>query len=185
MTKLGNKLDSKAAPSESVQLSMLGAALSSGTISKGIERDIAPLGRVHVALVGMRDAQRIEAECVAACERLNISQDSVAFTHAFEAEKALRWLSLALRDPDDPSKPYGSLEEWERVDVDAITQLWLAYGDVRDMLQPEVIELDAATSATIGAAIAQKKSALLRSFGTHILVSYMLSSGAPLPTSQT
>lgn len=188
MTKLGQRIDSKnqaaSQPTEQA-LSRLGAALASGAVSRGkVVDDFAGLGRVFVGLVGMRDAQQIEGECVAACARLGIPSDSTAYTNAFEAEKAMRWLALAIRDADNEASPFGTLAEWERVDPDTITMAWHRYSDLRDELQPEVIEIGPELRTTITAAIVKKNATLLRSFGTHILVSYLLSTEEPPPTSQ-
>src|SRR5687767_3700434 len=123
MTKLGKQLEGKTAAPQA-GTSLLGAALASGTVSHGMHRDIAPFGRVWVQLIGIRDAQRIEGECTEAMEKLGVKNDGIAYSQCFEAEKAVRWLSLALRDPDDKSKPFGTLEEWERVDPDTLTKVW-------------------------------------------------------------
>lgn len=185
MTKLSNRLDSKPAPQPTEQqLTRLGAALASGTVSRGrVVDDFAGLGRVFVDLIGMRAAQEIEGACVMACEALRIAPDSSSYTLAFEAEKALRWLALAIRDPDDTAKPFGTLADWERVDPDTITAAWHQYSDVREELQPDVIAVTPAMRATIEGAIVKKNATLLRSFGTHILSSYLLSTAVPPPTS--
>jgi hypothetical protein len=186
MTKLSDRLAPKAAPpaNESPSLSKLGAALASGSIPRGeMIEDFAGLGRAFVGMIGIRDAQRIEGECVSACAKLGISQDSIAHVTAFEAEKAIRWLALGVRDPDDQSKPFGTMSEWADMDPDRITRAWLQYGDVRESLAPEVIEIGLPLRDTIVAAISKKNASLLRSFGTHILVSYLLSTDVPPPTS--
>lgn len=184
MTKLGKQLDSAASQPGEQQLSKLGAALASGAVARGrMVDDFAGLGRVFVDLIGMRDAQRIEGECVSACERLGISQESLAHTTAFEAEKAIRWLALAIRDPDDLAKPFGTVEEWERVDPDTITRAWHHYSDVREELQPEVVAMTRELRDLVASAVVKKNATLLRSFGTHVLVSFLLSTDEQQPTS--
>lgn len=184
MTKLGDKLNRStpsAAPAET--LSLLGAALASGTIAGGMLRDIEPIGKVWVQLIGIREAQRIEGECTAACAKLGLSNDGMAYTVCYEAEKAMRWLCLGVRDPDDKSKPFGTFAEWEAVDPDTLVKIWHAYGDVREILQPDIYAMDEATRVTISGAISKKNGDLLRSFGTNMLVSYMLSMDEQPPTS--
>ncbi len=87
----------------------------------------------------------------------------------------MRWLAVAIRDADDTSQPFGTLAEWEAVDPDTITMAWHRYSDVRDEMQPEVVAITPELQLTLTSAIAKKNSTLLRSFGTHILVSYLLS----------
>lgn len=54
----------------------------------------------------------------------------------WNAEVAIRHIAIAVRDPDDESKPLGDLVEWCECDDDQISALWLDYKNLASRLDP-------------------------------------------------
>lgn len=106
----------------------------------------------------------------------------------WNAEIAVRYLAVAIRNPDDVTKPLDSLEEWRLCDDDQIEALWSMYRDLRAQLDP-LGDVDSALSDAemneIEAAVKKKESAVLMSFGSRKLALYTLTSAARLASSTT
>lgn len=172
--KLQQAGDSKESPA-----SRLSQAIANGAIV-GKPVTLPRLGDVYVQLVADSKANAINIAALKALQNEGIEQlDVNMFSLLIESERARRMLAVAVRDPDDHSQPFGTVEEWGALDTDLITACWHVYGDVAAELDPVVVELTPEQKQMITAAIAKKNSMVLRSFGTTALSSYMLSMDAP------
>jgi hypothetical protein len=152
--------------------SHLAAVLS---ISRGEVVDLPVLGRARINLIGARRWQTFEAEVASELRRLEVDPTTARGILAREAELAMRVLSEAVRDPDDPSLPFGSLEEWGRLDNDVVSAAWLAFGDVRDRLEPAPTPLGDDEAAAIAHAVGARNDEVLRTFGATKLAQWMTS----------
>lgn len=140
------------------------------------------LGRVWIELPGARAWQEIEAAIRREMTRLGVGEITVPNAAQWEAERALRVLAVAARDPDNHAIPFGSLEEWGELDNDVIIAAWHAFADVRDRLDPVALELDVEDMIAIGVAVKKKDASLLRTFGVVKLSAWLATTGG-LPSS--
>jgi hypothetical protein len=103
----------------------------------------------------------------------------------WNAEIAVRFLAVAVRDPVDVAKPLAELAEWRACDDDQIEGLWSVYRDLREQLDPlgdHNTSISAADVAMIEASVKKKDSAILMSFGLRKLVTYLTTLDAPPAT---
>lgn len=98
-------------------------------------------------------------------------------------EIAVRHLAIAVRDPDDTSKPLAPLSQWrDECDDEQIAALWGEYQDLRDRLDPLGDEsilagnLTATDVELMRDAVKKKEPSVLLSFGSRKLASFLLSS---------
>lgn len=153
-----------------------------GLVAGDISREkveIPRLGAAWIVLAGHADVQRIESETMTEMRRLGIDLNALTAL-TYEAERAVRTLAVAVRDPDDATVAFGTLTEWQALDIDIINAAWQVYGDVRERLNPLEIPLTEAERAMMAAAIAKKNSMLLRNFGIAKLALYLATTAAPL-----
>ncbi len=137
----------------------------------------------RMRLVGRSEAMAITAETRRAFKTLGLidEQGRVAGVAGddWNAEIAVRYLAAAVRDPKDPGKPLATLEEWRECDDDQIESLWSEYRDMRERLDPlgdgNALMTDADVDI-IRTAVKKKESALLMSFGSRKLATYLLTS---------
>jgi hypothetical protein len=97
----------------------------------------------------------------------------------WNAEFAVRHLAIAVRDPIDASKPLDSLDEWRECDDDQIESLWSDYKDHRQRIDPlgnGAAPLSDAEMSLIEDAVKKKELAVLMSFGSLKLASYLTTS---------
>lgn len=191
-TKLGQ---ASAGASKEAPASRLAEAISKGA-RVGRDVELPRLGRAYCELVGARSAGAIDIAAMRAVqaqaekEGLDVVADPTTLTMLIENERAVRSLAVAMRDPDDHSKQFGTAEEWGALDVRLVSACWEKYGDVEQEFDPFVATLTPEAKQMIDAALAKKNSMLLRSLGTATLVIYMLSMAeqqqiSPTPKSES
>lgn len=172
-------------PDESAARSRM-AAFRAGA-PRGEYAEIPMIGRVWVQLAAHYEVNEIESETWLAMQSLKLEAIRI---HAltFEAAKAVRTLAITIRDPDDPTHatPFGTLSDWEALDVDLIAAAWHTYLDCRHRLAPlEVAELSDEDRQAILVAISKKNATALRSYGVAKLSRYLLTTEPPPSTSTT
>lgn len=149
---------------------------------RGETVDVSGLGRIRFEPVGARAYQEIERDTHKVMTERGLALDYTTST-TYELERAVRTLAIVARDPDDHARPFGSLEEWERVDPDRILLAWSSYGDVRERLDPAADGLTAAEAIEIEIAVKKKELRVLRSFGLRKLSAWLCTTGVQLSTS--
>lgn len=174
-TQLGQILkNGNGAPSSPASTSPLSRVLASGR--RGEDVDLPLIGPVRIELIGARDSQEI----VAAIYRVMRDRDVpiAAFTaEDYEAEKALRTLAIGVVDRAT-RKPFGSLDEWERLDGFAVNAAWQAYCDVAIRLDPLSQPLTAAERDDLADAFKKKAASSLRAFGIAKVCAWLVSTDA-------
>jgi hypothetical protein len=140
--------------------------------------------RGKLRLVGAGRTLDIEGEVAAAMAKRGL-EPTVLTQGDYETERALRTLADAVRDPDDVTKPLGAVEDWAALDVDAVAELWRAYGDLREQNDPASQPLTAEDDAAIRACLEKKSALALRCFGVRRLATWLVTTGAPPPSSPT
>lgn len=143
------------------------------------------LGRVWIELPGSREWQELEAAIRREMRRLEVGELALDTAAQYEAERALRVLAVAVRDPDRHEVAFGSLEEWGQLDNDLIIVSWHAFQDVRERLDPVATPLTPDEMIAIGVAVKKNDASLLRSFGVVKLSAWLASTGGPPSTSPT
>lgn len=190
MSKLGDRL---AAPApKSAPASILGHALAgSGAI---VYRDV-------VIPVAGGDGVRAKLRCLGYGEELDavaalgeqmraaqLENDWLS-RDVIEAERARQYLARACRDPADPSKPIGTIEDWRSPAITPVLlRLWIEYSDHVVGYDPQGAELSQADADQIAAAAQKKSRDQLTSFGSALLASWITSMAdrlwpSPTPTS--
>jgi hypothetical protein len=193
-TRLAKQIDARlvgaAKPPAEDELSKLGRFRALGSRGKLVTLPV--LGPAWIELVSHDALNEIEGETWAEMERLRVPLAHVT-SATFEADKTVRCLARAVRDPDDPThaKPFGTVEEWVQLDSDLVAAINLAYLDVRAELDPVGIaggewgELSEDDRKAITSAVEKKNRMRLLSFGTVALSSYLLSMAAQREISPT
>lgn len=182
-TKLGGIQARGTAKTESD--TALGRFRAAGT--RGEFTTLPLLGRVWIELAAHDALNEIEGETFATMKALDLAPSG--FTGlAYDRERLARTLARAVRDPDDPKheKPFGSVDEWMKLDEDLIVACANCYADSRARLDPVGEDTLTAEDMQGIAAALQKKSAMgLRFFGVAKLALYMLTTASPPATSPT
>lgn len=143
------------------------------------------LGKAWIEIAGHELVNQIEAEVFGEMNRLGF-QYNVITALTYELERAMRTLAACVRDPDDTTKPFGTLEQWRRVDDDIINACNLVYGDVRMRRDPiGVATLSEEDTAAILSALEKKNATELRSHGVATLSLFLLSMADRLASSPT
>lgn len=145
---------------------------------RGEDVEIQGLGPVRIELLGMRETQEVESDTYQSMKHHGLEIDGVT-AERYELERATRALARAVRDPADRTRAFGTLAEWEQLDNTLINAAWLAYGDVRERLDPLSVPATEAERTAIELAVKKNDAILLRSFGVVRLAGFMLSSAAP------
>lgn len=165
--------------------SALARFMSAGT--RGEFTTLPLLGRVWIELAAHDTLNEVEGETYATMKALGLALDGVTGL-TYDRERLARILARAVRDPDDPKheKPFGTVDQWMKLDEDLIVACANVYADTRARLDP-VGEDSLTREEMIGIAAAlQKKSAMgLRFFGVAKLALYMLTTASPPATSVT
>jgi len=157
-----------------------------GTIARGEDVVLPILGDAYIQLLGHEASSAIEAATFEAMAKVGLPPTTMnAF--AYDMNRHARIFALAVRDPDDHSKPFGSLAGWLKLDDDMLVACSLVYADVRDRLDPmgSRAALDGATMNEINDAFEKKNAKQLQSFGVAQLSLWLLTSGVQLSTSPT
>lgn len=176
-TPLGRKLDNGHPLAKS--LSRLAAVVAGG---HGEDVDLPGLGPAFIELIGAREMTTIEAAVVRDMAELGLEQTTLTITQ-YELARATRTLAIAVRDRDDHSQPFGTLDEWGGLDPDRVGACWSVYGDVRERLDPLAHPLTEEEAMVIDRALKKKDATLLRSFGVAKLCAWLVTTGAPPSTS--
>ena len=174
MTRLGRTVVVPEAPVRSTRLA---AAVAGGPLSRELI-EIPRLGPAWIVLAGHSTVQRIEGETYAEMEKLGIGLSALTAL-TYEAERAVRTLAEAVRDPDDVALAFGTLVEWQGLDSDTIAGAWFVYGDVRERLDPMVGAISDEDLKAIRQAVSKKNLIQLRSFGVSKLAASMITTGDP------
>lgn len=137
----------------------------------------------RMRLVGRSEALAITTGTIASFKAAGLINDQgLVFGVAsddWNGEIAVRYLAVAVRDPKDERKPLASLDEWRECDDDQIESLWSEYRDMRERLDPlgdGNAMLSDSDLAMLESAVKKKESALLMSFGSRKLATFMLTS---------
>lgn len=184
-TRLGQKLTGKLVPSAGAtsEPTALGRRLSTAG-RRGEEVTLPdPLGRVFIEMIGDRAWLELEVAVDAEMARLGVGPLSVVNAPKWESERARRALSMSCRDPDDHSKPFGTLEEWGVLDSTILNLAWTAWSDVRERLDPMAVPLTEDVALAVQAAVKKKDVPLLRTFGVATLSLWLASMADQLSTS--
>lgn len=159
-------------------------------IARGESVTLPVLGPAYVRLVGHVASNEIESGVLSEMKRLDLPATSL-FAFTYELERDARTLAEAVRDPGDPTEPFGTLEEWRALDDDVIFACYKVYADVKERLDP--VGADALTEgqlAEIGEAFKKKDWSFLRSLGVVLLVNWLRTmddrpASSPTPKSST
>ena len=104
----------------------------------------------------------------------------------WNAEVAIRTLAVAVRAPEDKLEALDSADTWrDALDDDQVAALYDQYKDLADRLDPigdDAAPLSEPELAQLDAAVKKKDAAILMSFGSRRLASYMLTLAAPPAT---
>ena len=146
--------------------------------------ELPGLGPAWLELLGARASQEVEAAVYAAMKEYGIELDAVTMLR-FEIERAVRTLAIAARDPEDRSKPFGTLAAWHQVDPTVINAAWSTYGDIKERLDPMATPLTDDEIAAFEYAVKKKDARILRSFGVVKLSAWLTSTAFQLSTSPT
>ena len=174
-TKLGAAQQMKPATE---LVSKLGMKISGGRRGEDVELP-GDLGHARMSILGAREQQEVQAAAMARLNALGMAWSDAS--HNLILEIALGTLARSVTDAE--GKPFGTLEEWGRVDSDRIVACWQLYGDIRERLDPLAGELDADEMALIAAAVKKKDGPSLRSFGVVKLSLWLRSMADLLSTS--
>lgn len=164
---------------------------------------VALLGsRVHIdvtiprtAIRGrMRLCSRSERSAIHAETRLHFSSMGTPVTGAtlaepdvmseHLAERAVRHLAIAVRDPKDEAKPLLELGSWRDLDDDQIGALWVTYNDHATKIDPigQSTELTVEEVGQLRAAAGKGDVDSLMSFGSRKLAIFATTSVEPPAT---
>lgn len=175
MSVLGDR-QRGAAPAPAV--SRFAAALAGARARRKIT--ISSLGlTAWLTLAGHAATQEIEGATFKRMAELGLELGPLT-SATYEAERAVRTLAVVVFEDESLTVPLGSLEEWQRVDLDTLNLLWQEYGDLREERDPVAAPLPREERELIEAAIQKKSAPLLRSFGARRLATWLLST-ADLP----
>lgn len=179
-TKLG--AIQKAASEPSGRPTRLAAFLATG--SRGENVTIPGLGPAWIELAGHETTNRIESETFEAMARLSLEPTPLNGL-TYDAERARRTLAAVVREQENHEVPFGTVDEWGKLDSDMIAAAWGVYADVRYRLDPVGSELTKEDDEGIRAFLEKKNAMGLRSYGVAKLAHFMLTSGSPREISPT
>lgn len=102
----------------------------------------------------------------------------------WNTEIAVRYLAVAVRDPNDESKPLAETEDWRDLDDDQIAAVWRKYQDHEDRLDPmnPSVALTEEDRANIERLAKKGEASLLMPYGSLRLATYLTTSGGPPPS---
>lgn len=180
---LGSSAPPPAAPAPAAPRTKLSALRAQ--VARGEHAELPGIGRVFVQLVGSAKRGEIEGAVLTHMEKIGVPFLPI---HAFsyDQDRKRRTLAEAVRDPDDPSQPFGTYEDWCKEDDDIIYAAGLVYQDVQARLDPiGVGELDADTESLLLDAFKKKDWSRLQSFGVALLARWLTTGAVQLSSSPT
>lgn len=166
------------------EASSLGKFLALG--NRGTTATLPLLGEVWIELAGHDALNAAESGMLAEMKALGLDLMTVT-AGAWETEKVRRVLASCVRDPKDHAKPFGTIEEWGKVDSDLLAACNHVYMDARAQLDPIGLaggaqgwgRIPEEIRLSIKAAIEKKSPILLLSFGVSTLANYLLTLEPP------
>lgn len=146
--------------------------------------------RGRMRLISRAEKFAVEAETRGALEGAGFPVDASAFGalgagDQWQYERAVRILAIAVRDPANEALALAPLDDWRGLDDDQIAALWQDYQDLEARLDPLGSELVALTDAEVAAFVAAAKKkdvAILMSYGSRKLASFIATSADPPST---
>ncbi len=142
--------------------------------------------RGRMRLISRSEFAQVKADARKYFAALKMPQDpsGLAAAGLFEEwslELATRVIAIAVRDPNDESKPLAILDEWRDCDDDQIDQLFARYQDYREQLDPLGPEskLSKEDCEEIGRLAKKGEASLLMQFGSWRLARFAISSALP------
>lgn len=140
--------------------------------------------RGRLRLLTRGEMKSVRLECRKATAHLGLQSPQLDITREWNEEVATRILAIAVRHPDDETKPLASLADWEECEDDQIGALYQAYQDHADQLDPLAAEasLSDVEVLEIRDAAKKKQGLLLMSYGSQKLAAYAITTAA-LPSS--
>lgn len=161
--------------------------LSQITLARGEEITLPVLGRVWMQVLGHNQCNLVEGGVIKAMKNHDIPLSSDMWVFTVALERNARMLAYAVRDPDDTSKLFGTVEEWLEMDDQLINACGIRYGEVRDRLDPLApnFEVNPERAKEITELFKKKEKMSLLSFGIDELVSWLLSGVVQLSSSPT
>jgi hypothetical protein len=146
--------------------------------------DVPGLGPMWMTLPGVGFWEDLEFEMARFVRQQGLELAQVP-SEALQLFKTRRILAHAARDPENHSKPFGTLEEWRDIDAGLAESAMAAFADMRERLTPLDVDISAEHRALIMAAVKKKERTILRSFGQATLVTWLLTTEFPPETSPT
>jgi hypothetical protein len=173
--------------------SAIGAALAGGVGRVFRDVTVPGIGPAKLRLLDHREQQEVNVELaswLAQLERdrgVHFNALAVAGGNSLTAERAVRTLAHAVREPGDVERPLGSSDEWARLGAPTISAVWSDYEDLVEALDPfsDEASVDPATRAAYLDAVKKKDRATLCTFGARTLAILRLSSDDPPASSET
>lgn len=105
---------------------------------------------------------------------------------SISGKQAVLSLACAVRDPEDPSLPFGTVDDWSALDDTVIGPVWHRYQDLVEELDPmRAGELTDVDFAEVMAAVKKNDLSLARGFGVPKLFACLRSMADRLATSPT
>lgn len=159
-------------------------------MTRGEYVELPGLGRAFVRLLSRSATTAIEAEVFDKLPKAGIPAIQL-HAYTYDQERKALTIAAAARDPEDHSKPFGTLIEWQQEDDDIIAAAGMQYDAVKARLDPVgLAELDPDTESMLVEAFKKKDRRLLMLFDVATLASWLTSgavqlSSSPIPASNT
>lgn len=151
-------------------------------IARGELVQLEPYGEVWMQLLGNERMEEIEAATFRRMTELGLPPVDLHLG-TYNLHRFRRILALSVRSLKDHDEPFGTLEEWGEEPDEVLAQGILLYKDVKARLDPTTnAELSDDQADAIMAAFKKKDFAQLRSCGSALLATWLLS-GAVQPSS--
>jgi hypothetical protein len=176
-----------ATPTPTAAASRLGLVLSGGSAFTFRDITVPGVGAAKIRMLSRTEEASVDLEMA---RWMRVLQRDEGITETvlssiggmpMSSERATRVVAIAVRDPDDPSRPFGSLDEWRQLSDVQIGAAFDAYEDLVEELDPLGRGLTEVEIEGIRDAVAKKNSTLLLAYGSRRLALYLSSTGAPPP----
>lgn len=160
-------------------------ALARPRIARGEPVQLAPYGEVWMQVLGNAAKEEIEAATFRQMEAHGLPP-TMLHVGTYNLHRFRRTLAMAVRDPKDHDEPFGTLEEWGDEIDDVLVAGIMLYKDVQARLDPATTpELTEEQADAILELFKKKDFEQLRSFGSGLLASWLLSGAVQLSSSPT
>lgn len=159
--------------------------LSGGSVFEHRTVDVVGVGRVAVRMLSRSEEASIDLAMAKWLSQLTgvegISETALASIGGMpvSSERATRVVAIAARDPEDTSKPFGTLDEWRQLSDVQIGAAYEAYEDLVEEMDPLGRGLRTDEIAGIRDAIAKKNLSLLVAYGSRRLALYLSTTVEP------